>query len=307
MPLQVTELFGYSPEDAEFPDAVAAGQCPFLRIPCCKRFSDTMVSGLCSAKTTKGLEPVICCPQRMYANDYEVLRRVSNQAFGQEVPLHTGNDALVSIPDQGAAILFGQRVGRELRVVARGTKYSFDWIIAKIDRSGNLLEFVAVEIQTIDTTGSYRRQSWELQARHGGPGIAGFAEPIAGKSSNFNFENVSKRILPQLITKGHILRVEELCKKGIFFVCPTPVLERIYARLGGTLHEYALQPGAITFHDYTLDITSDKRPFPLSFGTSFTTTHDQVAQAFSAPIHLPKKNSYSAVLQQAIRERFATQ
>jgi hypothetical protein len=27
-----------------------------------------------------------------------------------------------------------------------------------------------------------------------------FTEPAKGKSSNFNFENVSKRILPQLIT-----------------------------------------------------------------------------------------------------------
>jgi hypothetical protein len=305
VPLQVTELFGYPPDDDGFGASVVAGRCPFVGGTCRKRFSDGMASGLCSAKATKGVAPVICCPQRLYANDYEVLRRVCREAFGPSVPLHTGAKAMSAIPDQGAAIPFGQRLGKELRVGARGTNYSFDWIIAHIDQRGELIELVAVEIQTIDTTGSYRRQSWELQARHGGPGVDGFPEPTVGKGSNFNFENVSKRILPQLITKGHILRVEELCKKGIFFACPTPVLERIYARLGGRLHEYALQPGAITFHDYSLDLSSSDRPYPLAFGKSFTTTHDQVAQAFSAPIHLPPKNSYSDVLRKAIRERFS--
>ena len=169
--------------------------------------------------------------------------------------------------------------------------------------NGDLIEFVAVEIQTIDTTGNYRRQSWELQTKNGALGMEKFPEPPKGKSSNFNFENVNKRILPQLITKGHLLRVEELCRKGLFFVCPTPVLSRIYSRLGTSLHDYSLQPGSITFHDYTLDLTSEERPFPLKFGTSLTTTHDQLAMAFSSPQNLPSKNSYSQVVRNAIKER----
>lgn len=122
---------------------------------------------------------------------------------------------------------------------------------------------------------------------------------------NFNYENVNKRILPQLITKGHILRVEELCKKGLFFVCPTPVLKRIYTRLGNRLTEYSPQPGAITFHDYTLDLNSALRPYPLVLGSSFTTTHDQLAMAFSSPQNLPAKNSYSKVVRDAIKERLS--
>jgi len=305
VPLQITELFGYTPDAAEFPAAVKGCGCPFIGGSCRKRFSDGMASGLCSASATKSPKPVICCPQRLYANDYEILRRVCCQAFGESVPLLTGSLAQSAIPSQGAAIPFGQRLGKELKVSARGTKYSFDWIIAHVSPRGGLLEFVAVEVQTIDTTGSYRRQSWELQTRHDGPGIKGFPEPEPGKSSNFNFENVSKRILPQLITKGHLLRVEELCKKGVFFVCPTPVLERIYSRLGGQLHEYAPQPGAITFHDYSLYEASAARPLPLKFGKSFTTTHDQLALAFSSPQNLPPKNSYSEVVQQAVLERLS--
>jgi hypothetical protein len=263
-----------------------------------------MASGLCSASATKAQRAVICCPQRLYANDYQILRNVCSQAFGPAIPLLT-NPTSAQIPSEGAAIPFGQRLGRELKVKSRGSSYSFDWIIAHVDAQANLIEFVAVEVQTIDTTGSYRRQSWMLQAAHGGPGIAGYEEPLSGKSSNFNFENVNKRILPQLITKGHLLRVEELCKKGLFFVCPTPVLERIYNRLGNSLAEYSLQPGSITFHDYSLDESSSTQPLPLVFGNSFTTTHDQLALAFSSPQNLPPRNSYSDIVRNALRERLS--
>jgi len=262
-----------------------------------------MASGLCSASTTKDPTPVICCPQRLYANDYQVLRQVCNSAFGPRVPLLT--DLKSGLPGSGAAIPFGQRLGKELKVNSRGSNYSFDWIIAQVDGNGQLIEFVAVEVQTIDTTGSYRRQSWDFQSAHQGGGIEGFEQPVTGKSSNFNYENVNKRILPQLITKGHLLRVEEQCRKGLFFICPTPVLKRIYNRLGNHLAEYAPQPGSITFHDYTIDKDSPIHPFPLKLGTCFTTTHDQLALAFSSPQNLPPKNSYSKVVSEAIRERLS--
>lgn len=262
-----------------------------------------MASGLCSASATKDPATVICCPQRLYANDYQILRHVCMSAFGSDTLMLTNMDS--GLPSSGAAIPFGQRMGKELKVRSRGSNYSFDWIIAQVDGNGQLVEFVAVEIQTIDTTGSYRRQSWELQSSHQGTGIEGFEEPKASKSSNFNYENVNKRILPQLITKGHLLRVEELCRKGLFFICPTPVLNRIYKRLGNQLADYAMQPGSITFHDYSIDEKSPIRPYPLKIGSSFTTTHDQVALAFSSPQNLPPKNSFSKVLSEAIKVRLS--
>ena len=50
-----------------------------------------------------------------------------------------------------------------------------------------------------------------------------------------NWENVNKRILPQIIYKGHVLRLEERCTKGLYFVCPKQVYSRIRERLGGNL------------------------------------------------------------------------
>src|SRR5690606_6510837 len=77
MPLRVVELFGYPPDSEGLPGAVASLRCPFIDEVCRKRFSNGMPSGLCSAAQSKNPEAVICCPQRLYADDYAILRRVS--------------------------------------------------------------------------------------------------------------------------------------------------------------------------------------------------------------------------------------
>lgn len=263
-------------------------------------FPTACPSGLCTASQTKDPAPVICCPIRLYADDYQILKRISAQAFGGHVPMVTGD--VGASRQQDVVIPFGQRLGKELKVEARGSKYSFDWILALVSPSSELKEFVAVEVQTIDTTGSYQRQSWAIQNLHGSPHSRDYPEPSV-KSSNFNFENVNKRIIPQLITKGHILRLESLCKKGLFFVCPTPVMDRIMKRLGGDLAEYHPQPGAITSHDYTIDPDSSLDPHPLRFGNSFTTTLDQLYLAFAAPKNMPPKDAYSKVVADAVKQR----
>jgi hypothetical protein len=128
-------------------------------------------------------------------------------------------------------------------------------------------------------------------------------KPFPGYSTaGINWENVSKRILPQLIYKGHVLRRERLCSKGLFFVCPKPVKDKIVQRLGGNLLDYGLQPGALTFRWY--DIGPDKAPGvtrDIVFGGQLTTTVDQVANAFTSPTNLPE----AGVNQQAIESELA--
>ena len=79
------------------------------------------------------------------------------------------------------------------------------------------------EGQTIDTTGNYRTAREALLKDR----------EIIADTVGLNWENVSKRIIPQLIYKGQVLQREELCKTGLFFVCPQPVYERVLNRLGG--------------------------------------------------------------------------
>jgi hypothetical protein len=124
-------------------------------------------------------------------------------------------------------------------------------------------------------------------------------KPFIGYSkAGMNWENVSKRILPQLIYKGHVLRRERLCSKGLFFVCPKPVKDKIVQRLGGSLLDYGLQPGALTFRWY--DIGPDKgegSPRDIVFGGQLTTTVDQVATAFTSPTNLPEAGVYQQAIE----------
>jgi hypothetical protein len=154
---------------------------------------------------------------------------------------------------------------------------------------GKLKEFVAVEVQAIDTTGNYRA---ERQAHMDG---AAFSR---NSPAGINWENVSKRILPQLIYKGHVLRREPLCRKGLFFVCPTPVYQKISGRLGGNLLEYAQQPGALTFRWYDLgpDLGQGTHRDVVMEG-QLTTTVDQVANAFTSPTNLPAAGVYQQAIE----------
>jgi len=117
-----------------------------------------------------------------------------------------------------------------------------------------------------------------------------------------NWENVSKRILPRLIYKGHVLRRERLCSKGLFFVCPKPVKDKIVQRLGGNLLDYGLQPGALTFRWYDLgEENGQGLQRDLLFGGQMTTTVDQVATAFTSPTNLPEAGVYQQAIESELK------
>ncbi|MGD0814419.1 MAG: hypothetical protein ABSA83_12505 [Verrucomicrobiota bacterium] len=188
-------------------------------------------------------------------------------------------------------VVFGKHWGKELRLPSRleGGGYFIDWILARLGKNRTLEEFVAVEVQTMDTTGSYEAQVHRLLCT---------GQVLPKKQSNINWENVSKRILPQIIFKGHVLRQEPLCKKGLYFICPSPVYTRILGRLGGNLRIYHQQPGALSFRQYDVGkLVLPGNVRSLEFKGQITTTVDQVALAFTAPSNLPEPGVY----EQAIR------
>jgi hypothetical protein len=293
MSLRLFEFFGFAPEDTspeatEFRKTLA---CPFVGGTCIKRFKSGTVSGACSVKQVKS-GPVICCPNRMYADNYRVLLDVAQACFGSDSRLCRSTSELKG--DGNDVQVFGKRWGKELRLPSRGVggAYFVDWILALVGPNRKLKEFVAVELQTMDTTGSYEA---EVNALHGG-------EAPGGRSkAGINWENVSKRILPQIIYKGHVLRREHLCTKGLFFICPTPVYQRILERLGGRLEDYSPQAGALTFRWYDLDSSSrEGTPRSLVSEGQYTTTVDQVAHAFVSPSNLPARGVYEQAIQAAL-------
>lgn len=123
--------------------------------------------------------------------------------------MYAGRAAVERARAEGGSIaVFGHGWGGELRLPQRaGTgSYFVDWVLARLDENGELAEFTAIEVQTIDTTGNYREARTALLENRS----------VISDTVGLNWENVSKRIIPQLIYKGQVLQREDLCRTGLF-------------------------------------------------------------------------------------------
>lgn len=243
--------------------------------------------------------PVVCCPVRLYADDYKILKDIATRAFSDDLPLYPGGRAVAEAKRAAKPVVavFGKRWGGELRLPQKDGvgNYYVDWVLALLDQSGKLVEFVAVEVQTIDTTGNYRASR---------DGLLSESRQVVTSSVGLNWENVNKRILPQLIYKGQVLQRESKCRKGLFFVCPTPVYDRVMARLGGesNLVKYSLQPASITFVSYQLweeTPTTDGTPLNVEVDKVRSTTVYKVQEAFNN-VTLPEENVYEQAISAAL-------
>ena len=298
MASNITEFFGYSPTDhsASARNARKNLQCPFLSGTCTKTLNDGTISGVCTIKQIT-TDPVIICPVRLYSNNYQILRDVAVQAFGGGIDLLVGENAdryRAKHPGKTCIVVFGKGWGKELRLPSRSKQgekagaYFVDWILAHVDATGKLLSFVAIEVQSIDTTGNYQAQR-----------IAYLQEELEPEqtTAGLKWANVNKRILPQIIYKGHVLRREPLCQKGLFFICPAPVYHKMTERLGGTLEEIHQQAGSVTMMWYDIGpAEAEGRIRKLKLCGQTTTTVDQVALAFTAPKNLPPPKVYEKAI-----------
>jgi hypothetical protein len=291
----IAEFFGFRSEDRSI-EALRHAEsrlCPVINSRCEKLLhsADDGPAGVCAVKPMTSAA-VICCPIRLYGAGYRVLRDVSDIAFGTGLPLVPGRDAvLTALRDETAVVaVFGKKWGGELRVPKKSGVggYWVDWILALIDSDGNLVEFVAVEVQSIDTTGNYLNGRAALLENRS----------IVKTTVGLNWENVNKRILSQLVYKGQVLQREELCRKGLFFVAPQRVCSEIIKRVGGeeNLPSYALQPASVTIlaYDYS-GVHIDGEVEPLMQVTRRSTTVYKLQEAFNN-VTLPHGNVYRSAL-----------
>lgn len=128
---KISELFGVSPEspDSDWARIINAQQCPFLKRKCYKvRKSNPEVSiGTCTV--AYGGEPTIICPSRLIQGKQifvDCLHLLTNHEPGNE--LHLTSE--VAVP---------------------GGSIDFVLISAK---NGKVKDFVGIELQTLDTTGT---------------------------------------------------------------------------------------------------------------------------------------------------------
>jgi hypothetical protein len=296
----IAEFFGYPSTDRsqQARQAVGSEQCPFIGDRCEKQLHSGVAAGVCTLKQQR-TDPVICCPIRLYAEDYKVLQDVADRAFGTGLPLEKGALAKATARRTQSPVVavWGKRWGGELRLPQRSGSGSFfvDWILARLDAAGSLVDFVAIEVQTIDTTGNYQAARASL--------LSPVEQALVEATAGFNWENVNKRIIPQLLYKGNVLQRETKCTGGLFFVSPQRVFEKIMERVGGqsALLAYPLQSSSITFLPYNLGAqTTSGTPAPLVAGTPFTTNIQQLAQAFAGPGVMPPAGSYEDAIQQQL-------
>lgn len=296
----ISEFFGYRAEDVSSTaiQNTAKQVCPFLSSFCTKSLSDKTISGVCAVRQVSADSPdVICCPNRLYAENYKMLSTIAKKAFGAEYNLYSGRLAVEKAKlEKGAVAVFGHGWGGELPLPKRKGKGSYyvDWILARINGAGELVEITAIEVQTIDTTGNYRNARQALIDHRA----------IEKDSVGLNWENVSKRIIPQIIYKGQVLQREELCRSGLYFVCPKPVYDRVLERLGGKekLPQFPTQPAAIHFvaYDYIAGVpVEDGEIRPLGIIEEYCTTVYKVQEAFSA-VDLPALNVYRDAIKRAL-------
>jgi hypothetical protein len=268
--------------------------------------------GACSLEQTAG-DPIIICPNRLYANDHAILLDVAVHAFGPGVHLINA-PSLKNLKSNNTVtgnevVVFGKYFGSELSIpqpklakelIGKGA-FFIDYILAKIDRTGSPEAFTAVEIQSIDTTNSYKKQADSYF--QGKPYVDAKGNCPGWTKAGLNWGNVAKRILPQLIYKGYVLRRERLCGKGLFFVCPQQVLDKIRLRLSTNMLEYPIAAGTITFQAYSLgDDPGLGQHRQLIKGETFTTTVEQVAYAFVSPVNLPDMGVYEKAVLKALRK-----
>jgi hypothetical protein len=294
----IYEWFGYSPEDRSPEAALAAAtqQCPFLKLACKKR----AIGGVCSIKPSDSAPAVVVCPSRLYFGRHEFLARIAADAFHALSP-NLGADGLPTLVRGSTAKaasalsgevqigVFGQGWDQEVKLppsAEGGASYSVDFTLIAVTPEGELIGFAPVEVQTIDTTNSYRNGVEALVSDRS----------VVPTTVGFNWENVSKRILPQLIVKGLMLQGERLCSHGIYFVTPEAVFARIALRLGGMgrLREIPKQPGSITFVRFNFDEHDrvDSIPRTLSSTTNTTISTSDMSIAFISPQNLPAAGSY---------------
>lgn len=287
----ISEFFGYRAEDhSDIALNTAAKRiCPFLHSSCTKILSRFQVpSGACTLRQkTLGSPDVICCPVRLYAENYKMLNDISRLAFKSDLNLYAGRSAVEKAKEEnGAVAVFGHGWGGELRLPQRKGvgSYFVDWVLARLNSEGELSEFTAIEVQTIDTTGNYQTAREALLNDR----------KIISDTVGFNWENVNKRIIPQLIYKGQVLQREDLCRSGLFFVSPKPIHDRVLARLGGKekLPKFPSQPASIHFIAY--DIANEWNEGQISsinIVEEHSTTVYKVQEAFSS-LTLPEGNVY---------------
>ncbi len=224
----VAELFGHSGErqGEDWNTIVQSQQCTFLGRKCWKvRKSDPDTSiGTCTVLYGRPAEPIIICPTRL------IERR---QIFTDCLHLLTTHEP-----------------GNELHIVSEISVPggSVDYVLVSV-REGRVKDFVGIELQTLDTTGTVWPERQRLLKELGVP--RNDAAEDSDKPYGMNWKMTAKTILVQM---HHKVQTFEHIHKKLVLVIQDRLLSYMEREFNfGHLTNPASLGDSIHFHTYRMD------------------------------------------------------
>ena len=244
----IVEIYGFAPDDtsSEAMEYWKSQECPFVGSTCTKEITrkkrisgtqNTTVCGVCSVSygiSKSSDKDIIICPKRMYVEGYKYIRYFAHKTWGNDIDILIGGTIeelkKSALELDESVIAFGTGSGKEIQVNASGGSMSMDWVLQRyIKEDGTLVpkDFIGIEVQSIDTTGSYALNWHSYEEVKSGQ----IPLKITSSDHGLNWANVHKRLIPQLIRKGNIYKEIEECL-GVFFLVPETVYSKFEKVLG---------------------------------------------------------------------------
>ena len=247
----VVELFGHSAEKKrkDWVRIVQGQQCPFLGKRCYKvRKSDPQTSiGSCAVLYGKPPEPVVICPTRL------IERR---QIFTDCLHLLTTHEP-----------------GNELHIVSEVSVPggSVDYFLVSA-RKGKVKDFVGIELQTLDTTGTVWPERQRLLKKLNIP--RSDEGELSEKPYGMNWKMTAKTILVQM---HHKIQTFEHVHKKLVLVVQDKLLVYMSREFNfAHLRNPASIGDAMHLHAYRMEKQSDKS-FSLVMQTRLSTDAEGIA------------------------------
>jgi hypothetical protein len=291
----IVELFGFAPEDTSSETRMLwdMGACPCINKACTKINHDrSLTYGTCSVTSPYG--DIIICPNRLYVNNYETIKKVSEDAFG-DIPFLMFDDFIKLRNEiKTCVVALGKNSGKEVQV---GNSLSMDWVLVKLENL-NLIEYVGIEVQSIDITGNYR-DSWHYYRNLKSTDIINQDRPSSGHG--LNWANVHKRLIPQIIRKSVVYSRSIYVKKGLYFVVPEIVYNKFEDIIGKDIPLIKeLNSESITVMTYELGPTVDNKMRSLIMTRKLSFQLEEFSSRFISGPNLPQGIELDNVIKKAL-------
>jgi hypothetical protein len=256
-----------------FDPALQSHECPFIKSTCLKRtkqLPNNEPYPVCTIWRRESTNPdddlIFVCPKRFYAVDF--LTEVIDACWPGEKPKNP-------------------HVAPEVQMKGFG---NVDFVIADVLPNGEVGQFLSVELQAIDITGSVFPAYQALRAGEDLP-----KRPTYG----LNWDNVYKRYITQLIRKGYF---HHHWKSKIVAVIPEQVYQSIVSRADFLRSTDVKDPQVnIIFMTYKLEADPDKpgefRPKRVRVeGTSHSSLQNAILYK-----EAPDKHVFTARIKRSLR------